>query len=138
MTADMKGTIQQLIETLSTSRTKLTERLERWDILTASALVGEQWIICTPEGSCAYKLTPVAPRRYASECCSIDDAPLYGKEEGEKVLKYQIETRNGQNLVLMHIRDALVTDIGNVKRQEVLAKQALAKMEREGTQAVMA
>lgn len=132
MTSEAKAAIQQMIETLSSSRKSLQARLTNWDETTA--LVGEQWIVCTPDAACAYKLTPIAPlgdgkKRYASECCSIVAAPLYSKEKGEEVLKYQVETRGGQSLVLMHIRDALVTDLNNVTGQENLARKALARLE---------
>lgn len=137
MNAAHQETIEQLIETLSTSRVSLSERLARWNETTQSALVGNQWIICTPDASCAYKLTKHEDAgdgkvRYTSEICRIEDAPLYGKEDGEAILAYQVETRGGQELVLMRYPDALAIDLQNTERQEAIAKTALARVLKQG------
>lgn len=131
MNADMKAAATQLIESFTTSRAKLTESLERWDSLTASALVGEQWIVCTPDAMATYKLITVrqlgnGQAEYKSELCHLADAPLYSQGNGQKVLDVQRSIRIGQELVLMHIREAITTNLKMLDTQEVAVREAMA------------
>lgn len=135
MKAEMEAAAEQLLESITTSRAKLTERLERWDILTASALVGEQWVVCTPRAMATYKLITIrqlgdGQAEYESRHCHLADAPLYSEEHGQKVLDVQRSIRIGQELVLMHIREAITTSLEVLDSQEVSAKTFLAEQAR--------
>lgn len=141
MNASMKEAAEQLLKTIATSRAKLTERLERWDSLTASALVGEQWVVCTPLAMATYKLITLrqlgdGQAMYESQICHLADAPLYSEEHGQKVLEVQRSLRVGQELILMHIREAIITTLEVLDDQEVSAKEFLTRTEREAQEAM--
>lgn len=132
--AAVKAAGEQLLKSLSTSRAALTERLTNWDRMTQSALVGEQWIICTPDASNAYTLKTLrdlgnGQSEFSSDFCKIENAPLYSKEDGQKVLARQLELRQGQELVLMHIREAITKNLEAIDTLEQEAKSGLARLE---------
>lgn len=132
--AAVKAAGEQLLNSIATSRAALTERLTNWDRMTQSALVGEQWIICTPDASNAYTLKTLrdlgnGQSEFSSDFCKIENAPLYSKENGQKMLARQLELRQGQELVLMHIREAITKNLDTLDMLEQEAKSGLARLE---------
>ena len=133
MSTDMKAAAEQILETLASSRATLTERLERWDSLTATALVGQQWVICSPDSMAAYKLITLrelgnGQAEYESRFCSLADAPLYSERASQKVLEVQRGLRAGQELAAMHIREAITIKLQALEDEEACIREALAKM----------
>ncbi|WP_270820457.1 hypothetical protein [Aeromonas sp. Y311-2] len=125
------GELVKLLDDLSSSRNALNERLAQWERLTRSALVGEQWIICTPDALAAYKLVTVKAlgngmSEFSSEFCSLQNAPLYSQKRGKEVLARQQELRADQELVLMHIREAITKRLASIDSVEAAVRAGMA------------
>lgn len=131
MNTEAKAAASQLLESITSTRTQLKERLDNWESLTRSALVSSQWVICTPDAIASYKLTKIrelagGQAEYSSEICPLANAPLYAQGVAEQVLKLQLQLRKGQKLVMMHIRDAILAKLRMLDAQLEGIKEAMA------------